>query len=163
MAHILVSDAQAWLESTKANLTSLDPALENTISNNVLGRLADTYSDPTFGVPTWTDNTNTPALVKQAIAMLYAGWYFDRQYSEVVAAEGTSYGLVLRNYAETLIVGIINSSIELVEISPNMPATAPGGAMYPNDVSSTTAALQANTDRDNTSLGPPMFGVQKVF
>lgn len=161
MAHILVSDAQAWLEGTKIALTALDPVLENTIANDVLGRLSDTYDSGSFGVPTWVDNNTTPQLVKQAIAMMYAGWYYDRQYSEMVAAEGTSYGVVLRVYAETLIEGIISSSIMLVEVQPNQPETAPVG--YPTDVSSTRDALWNNTDRDDHSLGPAMFGVSKVF
>lgn len=161
MAHILVSDAQAWLEGTKINLSSLDPALENFVANDVLARVADTYSDPSFGVPTWTDYNSTPELVKQCIAMMYAGWYYDRQYSEMVAAEGTSYGVVLRTYAETLIDGIISGSVELVEILPNMPETAP--TFYPTDISSTTDALMTNTNHDDNSLGPAKFGMSKVF
>jgi hypothetical protein len=161
MAHILVSDAQAWLENTKISLTSLDPALENFVSNDILARIADTYDSPTFGVPTWVDNNTTPELVKQCIAMMYAGWYYDRQYSEMVAAEGTSYGTVLRVYAETLIDGIISGSVELVEILPNMPETAP--TYYPTDISSTSEALWTNTNRDDNSLGPAKFGMSKVF
>jgi len=161
MAHIVLADAQAWLENTKANLVTLDLNLESQVSGDVLGRLSDTYSSPTFGVPTWIDNTTTPVLVKQCIAMLYAGWFYDRQFSEMVAAEGPSYGTVLRNYAETLIEGIISGSIILVEIEPNEPDVAP--VFYPTDRSSTTQALLTNTDRDNTSLGPPLFGVQHVF
>jgi hypothetical protein len=93
--------------------------------------------------------------------MMYSGWVYDRQYSEVIAAEGNSYGVVLRTYAETLVMGIISSSIMLMEIQPNMPETAP--TYYPNDWSSTREALWANTDRNDTSLGPSLFGVQKVF
>jgi hypothetical protein len=161
VAHIVLADAQAWLENTKANLTTLDLNLEAQVSGDVLGRLLEVYSDPTFGVPTWIDNTTTPILVKQCIAMLYAGWFYDRQFSEMVAAEGMSYGTVLRNYAETLLEGIISGSIILVEIAPNEPATEP--AFYPTDRSSTTDALLTNTDRDNKSLGPALFGVQRVF
>lgn len=161
MAHITLGDAQAWLEGTKANLTVLDPALEMQISAQVLGELSDTYSDPTFGVPTWTNSANTPELVKQVIAMTYAGWYYDRQFSEMIIAEGTSYGEVLRAQAEVLEAGIINSSILLVEIQPNMPSVAP--TYYPTDASSTWAAKRANTTPEDMSLGPARFGMGKEF
>jgi hypothetical protein len=167
MAHILLSEAQQWLENTKLSLTSLDTLLESTVSTNVLGRLADTYSDPTFGVQTWIDTNTTPALVRQIISMFYAGWTYDRAYSEMVAGAGTgrdpatTYGTMLRQYAETLLVGVISGSILLLEIAPNEADTAP--EFYPTDQSSTTEALISNTDRDDTSLGPQLFGVQKVF
>ena len=161
IAHIVVADAQTWLENTKANLTALDPNLENQVSTNVLARLSDVYNDPSFGVPTWVDNTTTPVIVKQVIAMFYAGWFYDRQYSEMVAAEGTSYGVVLRTYAETLIVGLLSGSIEIAEIQPNEPDVAP--TYYPTDTSSTSSALMNNTDPDNMSLGPAKFGMSQVF
>lgn len=161
MAHIVVSDVQAWLENTKANLTQLDTALEIQISNQVLSELADTYNDPTFGVPTWVDQNTTPELVKQCIAMLYAGWYYDRQFAEMVTTTGTSYGEILRAQAEILIAGIIDSSIILAEVEPNMPAVAP--VFYPSDISSTWDAKRANTVPEDLSLGPARFGMGKVF
>lgn len=173
MAHIQLQDAQAWLESTKMNLQTLDVNLENQISSEVLGRISDTYNDPTFGVPTWTSYANTPQLVKTAIAMIYAGWAYDRQYSEQVIGAGVpaargggvggagTYGSILRDNAELLIQGIISSSILLAEIQPNQPAVAP--VFYPTDSSSTHDARRTNSDRDDTSLGPSLFGVSKVF
>lgn len=160
MAHINVSDAQSFLESTKANLTSLDPVLENEWATYVLGRLADTYLDPSFGIQTWVDTTTTPQLVKMAIAMFYAGWFYDRQFSEEDTGT-TSYGAELRTNAELLLEGIISGSILLVELLPHQAATAP--TFYPTDVSSTSQALAINTDPDDMSLGPPKFGMSKVF
>jgi hypothetical protein len=160
IAHINVSDAQSFLENTKANLTSLDTTLENEWATYVLGRLADTYLDPIFGIQTWIDTTTTPQLVKMAIAMLYAGWYYDRQFSEEDTGT-TSYGAELRANAELLIEGIISGSILLVELLPYMAETAP--VFYPTDASSTTDALLENTDCDDNSLGPPKFGMSKVF
>jgi len=161
MAHVVVADCQTWLENTKANLTNLDLNLENQISTNVLGRLASSYNDPTFGVSTWIDNTTTPQLVKQIIAMIYAGWFYDRQYSEMVAAEGPSYGTVLRNYAETLIEGLNAGTIELAEIQPNEPNV--GAVFYPTDISSTQQAVVANKNPDDTSFGPSKFSMGQIF
>lgn len=159
MAHINVSDAQAFLENTKANLVSLDTNLEGQFATYVLGRLADTFLDSTFGVLTWADPTTTPQLVRMAIAMLYAGWYYDRQFTE--ETEGTTYGEMLKADAELLIEGLISGSILLVELLPNLPQVAP--VFYPTDASSTTEALMINTDPDDNSLGPPKFGMSKVF
>jgi hypothetical protein len=161
MAHIQLAEAQSFLEGTKIALNALDPILELEMSNYALGQLAATYDDPTFGVPTWVDSTTTPELVRLAIAMLYAGWYYDRQYSEMVAAEGPSYGLILREQAELLLAGIITSSIMLVELLPNMPATAP--VYYPTDVSSTREARAASDKWDDNSVGPAKFSINQVF
>jgi hypothetical protein len=163
MSHIVVADAQSFLEGTKANLVTLDAVLENEMSVYVLGKLTETYSDPGFGTPSWVDEDSTPELVKMAIAMLYAGWFYDRQYSEVVSEDPSnkSYGWMLRQQAENLIAGIISGAIALAEISPNEPAVAP--VFYPTDSSSTYEAVAANTDPNNTSFGPPMFSVGKVF
>lgn len=130
-----------------------------------MGKLAETYGDPSFGVPTWVDQNTTPELVKQVIAMTYAGWFYDRQYSEVLATQGNSYGLILRQNADTILQGIISSSIQLVEILPNLPTTAP--VFYPTDASSTTEAkitnAQGGGDPDDLSLGPAYFGTNKTF
>jgi|SRR5215831_875067 len=159
MAHIVVADAQTWLEGTKAHLTALDLNLETQVSADILARCADTYPDQ---VPSWVDNNTTPELVKIVIAMTYAGWYYDRQFSEVIAGESRTWGSVLREYAETILVGIITGSV----VMPETAAT--GGPMiattfYPNDASSTTEAQQNNTDPDDNSVGPAVFGMHKVF
>ena len=179
--HIQVADVQTWLDSVKAQITSIDPTMEQHISGYTLGRLLDTFDDPTFGVPTWVDYNSTPLLVRQCIAMLFAAWFYDRQYSEVASqglthtvvatshngsttipiVAGTPYGLLLRTSAETLLEGIISGSILLQEIQPNAPAVLP--EFYPTDASSTSDAVENNTDPDDNSLGPSMFGVSKVF
>jgi hypothetical protein len=159
MAHINVSEAQSFLENTKANLVSLDAVLESEFATYVLGRLADTYLDPAFGVQTWVDPTTTPQLVRMAIAMLYAGWFYDRQFSE--ESEGTTYGQMLKTDAEVLIEGIVSGSILLMELQPNQAETAP--TFYPTDASSTTDALINNTNPDDMSLGPAKFGMSQVF
>jgi hypothetical protein len=157
--HITVEEAQAFLESTKCRLPSLEPVLEADQANYVLGRLFSTFQTL---VPTWTDQTNTPELVRSVIAMRYAGWFYDRQYSEVISEDrAKSYGALLREQAETLLNGIISGSIELSEV-PSGSADE-SSVFYPTDVSSTTQARLDNTDGDNMSLGPPMFGVSKVF
>lgn len=161
MAHIVLADAQTWLEGTKAHLTALDPNLETQISNDVLARCSTTFPDL---VSTWVDNNTTPALVKMVIAMNYAGWFYDRQFSEMITSSPTTWGMVLRANAETILDGIISGSVVLPEViaaGSSDPQTDP--IFYPTDVSSTTQALEDNTDPDDNSLGPAAFGMQKVF
>lgn len=159
MAHMSTAEVQAWLESTKAAITSIDGPTESQIAAEVLGRLAQTYGQFTSG---WTDSTNTPQIVRQVISMYYAGWFYDKEYSEVVTGEATtSYGATLRGWATTLLADIISGSVEIVEIEPSQPATGP--IFYPTDTSSTMDAFLNNTDTDDHSLGPAKFGMGMVF
>jgi hypothetical protein len=162
VTHIEVEDAQSFLEGTKANLSSLDDVLENELSVYVLGRLSDVYSDPATGTTTWIDSTTTPELVKMIIAMEYAGYYYNRQYSEVISDDnGKSYGDMLIMRAETMLAGVISGSILLAEVPTGSPLNEP--VFYPTDASSTKEAVFNNTDCNDSSLGPPMFSVGKVF
>lgn len=150
---------QVWLESTKATVSAIDPAMETQISGQVLGQLMQTYA---AYVPSWVDSTTTPEIVQQVIAMFYAGWYYDRQFSEMVTNEAQiSYGATLRAWAQALLQNIITGSISIVEIQPNKPAVAP--VFYPNDQSSTWQAWANNTDCNDKSLGPAKFGMGMVF
>jgi hypothetical protein len=158
-AHITTSDVQAWLESTKLSVTTIEAVLEADASTEVLGRLDSTYG---MYVPLWIDSTSTPQIVRQVIAMYYASWIYDRSYSEVETNEASvSYGAVLRAWAMTLLNDIIRGAVSIVEIEPSSPATAP--VFYPTDASSTEDAWRWNTDEDDNSLGPAKFGMGKVF
>jgi len=81
--HITASMVQTWLEPTKATISSVDTVLEGQIANEVLGRLAQTFTQPL--VATWVDTTTTPAVVQQIIVMYYAGWFYDRASSTRLA------------------------------------------------------------------------------
>lgn len=158
-AHITTTQVQTWLESTKLTVASIDAGLEAQVANEVLGRLTQTYSQ---FVSNWVDATSTPVVVQQVMAMMYAGWFYDRAYSEVISdGRSASYGATLKNWALSLLTDIIRGSVSITEIEPNQPAVAP--AFYPNDVSSTSLAVLVNTDCDDQSLGPAKFTVDKVF
>jgi hypothetical protein len=157
--HITASMVQTWLEPTKAAISSVDATWEGQISSEVLGRLAQTFTQPV--VATWVDTTTTPAVVQQIIAMFYAGWFYDRAFSEVVTDESqTSYGATLRAWAQKLLDDVITGSVELADV-PTEPNSGP--AFYPTDASSTWEAWRANTDWNDKSLGPAKFGMGQVF
>jgi hypothetical protein len=158
-AHITTTQVQTWLESTKLTVTSLDAGLEAQVSSEVLGKLTETYAS---FVPLWIDATTTPAIVQKVMSMIYAGWLFDRSYSEVISEQrGASYGLTLRTWGTQLLNDIISGAVSIAEIAPNQPAVAP--VFYPTDTSSTWDAWRMNTDCNDNSLGPAKFGMGKVF
>lgn len=158
MAHINASDAQAWVESTKLPINTIDNNLEQQVAAEVLGNLTETYGE---FVPSWTDATNTPQIVRQVIAMIYTSWVYDRAYSEVeTAGPNTSYGAVLRTWAEALLQNIIRGSVSIAEITPNEPAVAP--VFYPNDASDALDPRFYAWCGDE-SVGPAKFTIDKVF
>jgi hypothetical protein len=158
-AHITATQVQTWLETTKLTISSIEPGLEAQVAGEALGRLTQTYSE---FVPLWVDASTTPEVVQQAIAMIYAGWLYDRAYSEVMAQlPGTSYGVTLRKWGNSLLADIIKGTVSIAEIEPNQPAVAP--VFYPTDASSTIDAWRTNTDPNDLSLGPGAFGTGKVF
>jgi hypothetical protein len=150
-ARISLAEAQTWLEQTKLTLSTLDAAMEAQISAQILSRLAAAY--PT-DVLTWTTETNTPPLVRSIISMFYAGWSYDRQYSE--NPEDNSYADRLRAWAEQLLTGILEGTIDIPEV-PGLP-TIGEPAFFPTDASSANEP----TD-DNPSDGGPKFLMGKVF
>lgn len=148
MPRILIDDVKAWVESTKLNPTSLDANLLGQLEEEILSRIGSAYD--TSG---WTDNTNTPNLVKVIISKSYAGWLYDKFYSEN-QSEPNEYAQMLKANAEMLIMGIIDRTIEI----PNIPSGSPEASFYPNDASS---ALEPTLD--DPSLGPAKFSLGRVF
>jgi hypothetical protein len=150
-AHITLKEAQAWLEQTKLSLPQLDTDLEAQIVASVFGRLVTVYPD---NVPLWIDATSTPSIVRQVIAMYFAGWFYDRQYSET--ADSNDYANRLRRMADNLLDGLVEGSIDIIEVPGMPPASEP--EFFPTDVSS------ANWPTDQyPSDGPPRFTMGQIF
>jgi hypothetical protein len=110
MPHVSLAEVQAWLETTRANLEQLDSQLEASIADQVLARVALSYD-----VASWDSLATTPKLVRKIIAMKYASWHYQRAYSED-ADTTNEYALMLNAQAETLLEGVVNGSLELVDI-----------------------------------------------
>lgn len=150
MAHIEEKDIQAWLEGTKLQVGNLDDELESQIASEVLGRV----STASYDVTGWTNFSTTPKLVKKVIAMLYAGWFYDREYSET--SDTNDYALRLKQAAETLILGIIAGTTDIDE----EPGVSQLGdpSFFPNDASS---ALRLN--EFEVGDGPAAFSMGSRF
>lgn len=149
--HITVGEANAWADKVKINFGNLDSELESAQATTVLARVSQIYD-----VTSWVDSTTTPSLVRKIIAMLYTGWFFQRTYSE--DENVSTYGMLLINQAEQLILGIIGGAITLVDILPGTDLLNSTPLFYPNDASS---ALEPTTL--DKSLGPEKFSMGKVW
>jgi hypothetical protein len=120
MPNIDVSEAQAWLELTKANLgAALDVNMETSIASQVLSRVATSYD-----VSGWTTPGTTPTLVRKIVAMKYASWFYQKLYSEDDSTN--EYALMLNAQAEVLLEGVVSGANDLVEIPGTITATMTG-------------------------------------
>lgn len=149
MARVTISDVKGWVETTKLNPVALDPDLTPQLEEEVLSRIGTVYD-----TSTWTNETNTPNLVKVIIAKTYAGWLYDKYYSEN-QSEPNNYAQMLKANAEMLIAGLIDGTIELPNVTPATPQSA---SFYPNDASSAQEPTL-----DDPSLGPAKFSLGRVF
>lgn len=146
-----VSDANAWLESTKLTLSALEDVLAGQIETQILARLA-----PVFSTITWIDANSTPKLVKSIIAMYYAAAVYDRAYTDDNDT-ANNWASILRNLADTNISGLLSGSIVLAE-DPSANSDTGTPIFFPNDLSSSLCATE-----ENPSDGGPAFSMGTIF
>lgn len=149
MSRIEKQDVQPWVEKSKVTIEALDSGLLAQLEARVIGRL-----DVSFDTSSWTDETNTPVLVKSIIAMTYASWHYNRAYSEDQEALN-DYALWLLGQANDLMTGLLDGSIVIDGVAA--PTTG-YPSFYPNDESSALAPTS-----DDYSLGGPMFNTGGKF
>lgn len=127
MAHVTVTEVQAWLDPAKLPLAPNDPLPEEVNAGAmVLGRLANVYD-----VTTWVNSTTTPTIVKTIISALVAGARYNKIYSEEEDA-GNAYANKLERRAFELLDYIVNGDIAITDL----PVTAVGSfypLFYPTD------------------------------
>lgn len=154
MARIVVADAQAWVEGTK--FTIKDP-LPNTDANmlaqietETIARVSGAYAEEYL---TWTDNTNTPDLIKVIISKSFVAWMYRKAYSESLAEEDAAYAAKLEMNAEMLITGLIDGTIDIPGGGSDI-----GPVFYPTDASSAMRPTPSDP-----SLGPAKFSMGMTF
>lgn len=150
MSHITVAEANAWFESTKLALTSIESELEAQVASSILSRLT-----AVFDVSAWIDQTSTPKLVRSIIAMYYCSWVYDRAYSDD-AKEENDYANLLRRMAEANILGLLSGVIVIPESPDNADVGVP--TFFPNDLSSSLEPTP-----ESPSDGGPAFMMGTVF
>lgn len=149
MGRVTLSEVAAWVDPTKIPLSALDQELLSHLEEEVLVQLV-----PQYNVSTWLSPETTPKIVRVIIAKVYASFYIDRAYSENQDV-GNDYAARLQANANTLIMGLVNGSIQIPEIPPDNPSSA---SFYPNDASSSMEPTS-----DDPSLGGPWFSLGRVF
>jgi hypothetical protein len=152
--HVTVDEVQAWLETTKLTLDTLQPQLEGSVSDEVLARASYAYT--TTG---WTDNTTTPNLIRRIIAMKYAAAAYASTYSE--DSDLSDYAVWLERKADMLLEGVVSGALELVDLGSGLEFESAGDpAFYPNDTSS---ALDPRDPNFDSSVGPAAFSMGQIF
>lgn len=154
MARITIAEAQAWVEATKFTIASISTSPNSDmlvqLEEEVISRVASVYD--TSG---WTNDTNTPRLIRVAIAKKFVAWAYRRQYSESIPESDATYAALLEANSEMIVAGIVDGTIEI----PTLPgATTDTPAFYPNDASSSMEPTI-----DDPSLGPARFSMGTVF
>jgi len=155
MARISVAEAQAWGESSKLKITSLDASLLAHVEAMVLAEIGRAY-DPLLIQALWVNDATTPQIVRTLIAMRYVSLYYDRQYSE---DEGRNpWGRRLENMAKSLSEAIQTGAVDIPEIT-GVTGIARSPRFYPNDASS----AEAGATEEDPSAGPPLFTTNMVM
>lgn len=151
MVYITLPEAQAWAEPTKLTMAALDTELLNSVSAEILSRLAGRYV-----TTSWIDTTNTPNLVRKIIAMQYTAWYINRQYS---SDEGLSvYARRIMSMVADLLAGLVDGAITLIDDLNPVDAAQGTAQFYPTDASSLL-----NATVDDMSLGGPVFTMGVIW
>jgi hypothetical protein len=145
MAHISLEEAQAWLDNNKLTLDEVDSELEEAAVAVAFSALSTR-----FDTTVWTDDTDTPSLVRKVIAMLHTAWYYNRAYSEE-ADETPAYGRWLESLATSLLGGLAGGSIDVDPDSEDDRGSWAYPSFYPTDL--------ATLDED----APRAFSMGKVF
>lgn len=131
MTHFKAEEANAFLADTKLDIgTSIDNALEQQMTLQVLPRLATVYD-----TSTWVDENTTPALVRSLIAMLYVAEIYDKVYSDNSDDSTSNYAFVLKRTVMSNIAGLLNGTVVLPEF-PDVATGIDTPLFFPNDASS---------------------------
>lgn len=158
-AVIRTEDAQAWLQNTKYDVTTIESSILDASCGEVFGMVGQRYD--TSG---WTTRATTPALVVSLISMRYAGVYL-----RIVASEEdglTRYADWLDKYIEMTIEKIMNGTILLDgETSGTNSALGLGPAFFPDNTA--TVAFEEDHQIDgsttNESAAAIAFSMNDTF
>lgn len=127
MVHITLPEAAQWLDKTKFTLEYVEADIEASVSTLTLSKLAKQFPSE---VLTWTNETNTPNLVRVVISMRYAAAVYRRQYAEVTERM-PSYPQNLDKYATSILDDICSGTLDLIDVTAIPPAQQP--SFYPTD------------------------------
>lgn len=132
-SHVTVAEVQSWLDQDKLPLAPNDPLPEEAnAAAGVLARLANVYPEAS----TWTDNTNTPALVRVIISALTAAYRYNKIYSEEEDA-GNRYAGKLEGRALEMLSMLVNGDVLITDV-PVTLITSFDPLFWPGDLTGAT-------------------------
>lgn len=154
MSYLSTTPVNTWLATTKYTVDAIESPLDEMVQGIIFGKLALRYD-----TSTWTDGTDTPALILSAMSMLYAAYYMQRQISEDDQTPET-YPVRLETRALDLIAGILAELVDIPDADPDPTLTTNRGLeFFPTDAS-TQLAIDDPTDPNGT---PRVFSMQHRF
>ena len=124
MAYLDQPIVQQYLEQTKGRIDTIDVALDEGAASYVLSRLTQ------YDVSGWIDEPTTPTIVREIMAMRYAGIYYSRQFGEDVSDMNTWGGWLLKQ-VEALLTAITTGTIDIPGVTPVTNSRGP--LFFPND------------------------------
>jgi hypothetical protein len=130
--YITTSDVNAWFAPTK--LTLLDADFNENREQQIADWLFSQFKDYA-PIDTWTDEDDTPPLIRSILAMYYAAWTYDMTYSD--DDEENRFSGRLRRAADLAVQGILSGEMDIVGV--DVP-TNNGPSFFPTDLSSANPA-----------------------
>ncbi len=118
MATITAKMANAWTDSSKLNITTIDTELESQIVAQVFSKLRGLYD-----TTTWVEESTTPKLVKSILSMIYTGMVYNKTYA-VDGADTDLYGNMLIADANKLLDSVSSGVSVLVDSNPAVTIVA---------------------------------------
>lgn len=155
MARIDVAEAQAWVEESKLDITTLDTALLTQVEAIVLGQLNRVYDVSTIQL-LWVNAATTPPLVRMLIAIKYVSLYYDRAYSEDDGSN--TWARRLDRMYKDLLEQIFEGNIDIPEIV-GVVGVARSPRFYPTDASTAESGPTA----EDPAAGPNKFSMTMDF
>jgi hypothetical protein len=132
MAYLTQDSVQGWFQGLRGDVDDLDPALESLAVEYVLGALRERYD-----VSGWTDDLDTPTLVLSAMALFYAGTWYNAHYHEQ-SDDLSGYGAWLLGMADKILMGLNAGDLDLdSDVDPVISTGQP--TYWPTDAATTIA------------------------
>lgn len=155
MAYLTKEQVNVWLAETKLQVSAIDADLDTAVADAGLAVLSVRYA-----TSTWADGASTPELVVQALSMLYASWYLQRQIgADDDALDETSYPIRLEKRAMAVLQGILDRTIE-IDVDPDPTLAAIDQPLFFPTDSSTQLSVDDPTDPDGS---PRVFAMNQRF
>lgn len=130
MSYVDSAKVQAWLEESKFPVTSLNVEFELSARNIIFAELSQRYD-----TTTWTNDTNTPPIVLNLLAMQIAAFEYRAATSQEAIVD--SYADQLEERLNKVVCAIASGAYPLPDAYPVDTTSSVGGGpvFFPTDLS----------------------------